>query len=58
MDNLAVIRETLYSALADVIVENPFVLALMSRGPEWASRAFFASTSLAILTSASSRFRY
>ena len=58
MDNLAVIRETLYSALADVIVENPSVLALMSRGPEWASRAFFASTSLAILTSASSLARY
>ncbi|KAL8286153.1 hypothetical protein RQP46_004641 [Phenoliferia psychrophenolica] len=55
LDNLAVIRETLYSGLADVIVETPSILTLMSRGPEWASRAFFASTALAILEIALTR---
>lgn len=49
LDNLAVIRETLYSALADCIVSTPSIGTLISRGPEWASRAFFASTCLAIL---------
>lgn len=48
-ENVAVIRETLYSALADCIVETPSILTLLSRGPQWASRAFFASTALAIL---------
>lgn len=66
LDNLAVIRETLYSgqtipllgmrkrtdhsyvyvALADCIVSTPSIGTLISRGPEWASRAFFASTCL------------
>ncbi|KAK4702134.1 hypothetical protein P7C70_g4093, partial [Phenoliferia sp. Uapishka_3] len=58
MDNLAVIRETLYSALADCIVESPSILSLLSRGPQWASRAFFTSTSLAILEVALTRVNH
>ncbi|GAA5830303.1 hypothetical protein JCM11251_001299 [Rhodosporidiobolus azoricus] len=54
-ENLQIIRETLYSALADAIVETPSILAQFSRGPEWASKAFFASTCLAILEVALSR---
>lgn len=53
--NLSLIRETLYSALADCIVSTPSILALLARGPEWASRAYFASTSLAILEVALTR---
>ncbi|GAA5885431.1 hypothetical protein JCM6882_009618 [Rhodosporidiobolus microsporus] len=54
-ENLRIIRETLYSALADAIVETPSILEQLSRGPEWASKAFFASTCLAILEVALSR---
>ncbi|KAI5480950.1 6-phosphofructo-2-kinase / fructose-2,6-bisphosphatase [Pseudohyphozyma bogoriensis] len=46
LENLAVIRETLYSALADCIVTTPSIVELLSRGPTWASRAFFSSTCL------------
>ena len=54
--NIALIRDTLYSALADCIVSTPSIVALLSRGPEWASRrAYFASTSLAILEVALTR---
>lgn len=54
-ENLAVIRETLYSALADVMVETPSILAMLARGREWTSKAFFASTCLAILSVALTR---
>lgn len=54
-ENLSVVRETLYSALGDVVVTNPSLLALTARGPGWASRVFFAATSLAILEVALSR---
>ncbi|GAA5958680.1 hypothetical protein JCM21900_001552 [Sporobolomyces salmonicolor] len=54
-ENLSVIRETLYSAFADAIVETPEILQQLSRGAEWASRAFFASTCLAILEVALTR---
>ncbi|BGP13853.1 hypothetical protein JCM10213_002491 [Rhodosporidiobolus nylandii] len=54
-ENLKIIRETLYSALADAIVETPCILEQLSRGPDWASKAFFASTTLAILEVALSR---
>ncbi|KAM0755320.1 hypothetical protein T439DRAFT_337849 [Meredithblackwellia eburnea MCA 4105] len=55
LDNLAVIRETLYSALADCIVEAPSIVSLARRGPEWASRVFFTSTALSILEIALTR---
>ncbi|GAA6037128.1 hypothetical protein JCM8097_008750 [Rhodosporidiobolus ruineniae] len=54
-ENLRIIRETLYSALADAIVETPSILEQLARGPEWASKAFFASTCLAILEVALTR---
>ncbi|GAA6062057.1 hypothetical protein JCM10212_005042 [Sporobolomyces blumeae] len=54
-ENLNVIRETLYSAFADAIVETPAILEQLSRGTDWAPRAFFASTCLAILEVALSR---
>ncbi|BGP37932.1 hypothetical protein JCM10449v2_001859 [Rhodotorula kratochvilovae] len=55
VENLGIIRETLYSALADVMVETPSILAMLARGPEWAPKAFFASTALAILDVALTR---
>ncbi|GAA5968209.1 hypothetical protein JCM11641_003770 [Rhodosporidiobolus odoratus] len=54
-ENLTIIRETLYSALADSIIETPSILQQLSRGPEWAAKAFFAATCLAILEVALSR---
>ncbi|GAA5848542.1 hypothetical protein JCM8547_004545 [Rhodosporidiobolus lusitaniae] len=54
-ENLSLIRETLYSALADAIVETPSILEQLSRGPEYAAKAFFSSTCLAILDVALSR---
>ncbi|ORY61918.1 hypothetical protein BCR35DRAFT_309002 [Leucosporidium creatinivorum] len=55
LENLSIIRETLYSALADILVSTPSVLGLLGRGLEWASRAYFASTCLAILEVALTR---
>ncbi|KDE06668.1 hypothetical protein MVLG_03015 [Microbotryum lychnidis-dioicae p1A1 Lamole] len=55
MENLKVIRETLYSALADVLVSSTSLRSLASRGPEWQSRLFFASSCLAILEVALTR---
>ncbi|GAA6058236.1 hypothetical protein JCM3770_007428 [Rhodotorula araucariae] len=55
VENLGIIRETLYSALADVMVETPSILGMLARGPEWAPKAFFASTALAILDVALTR---
>ncbi|BGP53882.1 hypothetical protein JCM8202_006075 [Rhodotorula sphaerocarpa] len=48
-EHLAVIRETLYGALADVLVTTPSILRMLAQGPEWTAKAFFASTCLAIL---------
>ncbi|GAA6009063.1 hypothetical protein JCM10207_004081 [Rhodosporidiobolus poonsookiae] len=54
-EHLGLIRETLYSALADALVETPAILEQLQRGPEWAAKAFFASTCLAILEVALTR---
>ncbi|GAA5875301.1 hypothetical protein JCM16303_000576 [Sporobolomyces ruberrimus] len=48
-ENLSVIRETLYSAFADAIVDTPSILQQLSQGPAYTAKAFFASTCLAIL---------
>ncbi|SCV66983.1 BQ2448_5629 [Microbotryum intermedium] len=55
MENLKVIRETLYSALADCLVSSSSLRSLASRGPEWQSRLFFASSCFAILEVALTR---
>ncbi|KAK0547661.1 hypothetical protein OC845_003990 [Tilletia horrida] len=47
--NLQLIRETLLSALADVLATTPSIRLLLSRGSEWASHAYFACLCLAIL---------
>ncbi|GAA5903806.1 uncharacterized protein JCM6883_001991 [Sporobolomyces salmoneus] len=52
-ENLSVIRETLYSAFADAIVETPSILEQLSKG--FTAKAFFASTCLAILEVALTR---
>ncbi|TNY19795.1 hypothetical protein DMC30DRAFT_417543 [Rhodotorula diobovata] len=49
IENLSLIRETLYAALGDVMVETPSILGMLARGADWAPQAFFASTALAIL---------
>ncbi|GAA6012410.1 hypothetical protein JCM11491_004324 [Sporobolomyces phaffii] len=54
-ENLNVIRETLYSAFADAIVDTPSILEQLSRGPAFTAQAFFASTCLAILEVALTR---
>ncbi|GAA5983465.1 hypothetical protein JCM5350_007661 [Sporobolomyces pararoseus] len=54
-ENLSVIRETLYSAFADAIVDTPSILQQLSQGPAYAAKAFFASTCLAILEVALTR---
>ncbi|GAA5855800.1 hypothetical protein JCM3766R1_004059 [Sporobolomyces carnicolor] len=51
--NLSVIRETLYSAFADAIVDTPSILGQLARG--LAAQAFFASTCLAIVEVALTR---
>ncbi|KAK0533454.1 hypothetical protein OC834_002240 [Tilletia horrida] len=47
--NLNLIRETLLSALADVLATTPTIRALLARGSDWASHAYFACLCLAIL---------
>ena len=54
-ESLALIRETLYAALGDVMVETPAILSLLARGADYAPQAFFASTALAILDVALTR---
>ncbi|GAA5978113.1 hypothetical protein JCM10908_004233 [Rhodotorula pacifica] len=53
--HLDLIRETLYGALADVLVTTPEVSDMLSRGPEFAAKAFYAATCLAILEVALTR---
>ncbi|GEM09641.1 hypothetical protein Rt10032_c08g3658 [Rhodotorula toruloides] len=55
MENLSLIRETLYSAFADVLVETPAIRQMLSQGPEWSAKAFFAATCLAIVEVALTR---
>lgn len=43
------------TALADVLVETPSIRQMLSRGPEWSAKAFFAATCLAIVEVALSR---
>ncbi|KAL9938773.1 hypothetical protein V8E36_002492 [Tilletia maclaganii] len=47
--NLNLIRETLLSALADVLATSPSIRTLLTRGQDWASHAYFACLCLAIL---------
>ncbi|GAA5945838.1 hypothetical protein JCM3775_001901 [Rhodotorula graminis] len=54
-EGLALIRETLYAALGDVMVETPAILSMLARGADYAPQAFFASTALAILDVALTR---
>lgn len=43
------------AALADVLVKTPSIRQMLSSGPEWSAKAFFAATCLAIVEVALSR---